>query len=125
MEKQSSEAVQKGISAGIGIVLVMIVLPWVIVSQIPADYKSFFTPILFRYINPLFLLFTGLHIGDVFKKLWFMPIVSGGVFLLTAVLLFSPWKTVYLWYAAGYIVLGYATMLIGWGLSFLRHEKNS
>lgn len=123
--KESSEAVQKGISAGIGIVLIMVVLPWVVASQIPAEYKSFFTPILLHYINPLFLLFTGLHMGNASKKLWFMPIISSGVFLLAAVLLFSPWKTAYLWYAAGYIVLGYATMLIGWGVGLLRHEKKS
>lgn len=124
MENQSGEALQKGLSAGIGIALIMVVLPWVITSQLPSEYKSFFIPILFRYINPLFLLFTGLHIGDVFKKLWFMPIVSDVVFLLTAVLLFSPWKTVNFLYAVGYIAIGYATMLVGWGLSLLRNEKN-
>ena len=125
MDKKSSGALEKGVTAGFGFLLVLIVLPWVIDAEIPMEYKKYFTALLYKYITPLFLFLTGLHTGECLKKLWYLPIVSGILFLVMKIILFPPFKTSDLLYMLGYVVVSFGGMLLGWGIGLLREkEKN-
>lgn len=123
MNKTTSGALEKGITAGVGFLLVLIILPWVIDAKIPMEHSSYFTALLYNYITPLFLFFTGMHTGECLKKLWYLPIISGILFLVMKITLFPPFKTTDIYYMLGYLAVGYGGMLLGWGIGLLREKE--
>lgn len=93
-------------------VLVMVVLPWVIVVGAKAEAMGLVF-LLFYAGYPLYSVFIGWRAGKDIKKRWFLPILSAGVFLLGALLIFADEEMMFfLKFALVYLVIGILVMFI-------------
>ena len=68
--------------------------------------------ILFFAVNPLFSLVSGVYAGKNVKKLFAIPIITVALFLAGVWIFFDAGETAFLLYAAAYLVIGAASMLI-------------
>ena len=92
-------------------VVVMIVLPWVIVVGAKAEAMGLIF-LLFYAVYPLYSVFIGWRAGKDIKKRWYLPILSAGLFLLGAVLIFTPEEMMFYKFALVYLVIGILVMFI-------------
>ena len=92
-------------------VLVMVVLPWVIVVGAKAEAMGLVF-LLFYAGYPLYSVFIGWRAGKDIKKRWFLPILSAGVFLLGALLIFTHEEMMFYKFALVYLVIGILVMFI-------------
>lgn len=76
--------------------------------------------ILFFAINPLFCAASGIFAGRSIAKRWFVPLGGAALFLVGVWLFFEMAEPAFLWYAAVYLVVGTAAML----LTLLLKRKN-
>lgn len=92
--------------------LVMLVLPWLAVTFVRGDAGMAACFVLFFAINPVFSIVLGAFSGRDPKSLWILPPASALLFLAGVWLLFDLGETAFLLYAAAYLILGLAAMLI-------------
>lgn len=69
--------------------------------------------ILFFGVNPLFCALCGLSAGKNIRKLWSLPLVTAGLFLMGTWLFFEMKEMAFLIYCVCYFVIGITAMAIG------------
>ncbi len=92
-------------------VVLMIGFPWLAVSFAGSAGMAVCF-ILFFAINPLFAIACGVFAGSNIKKLWALPILVAGLFLLGVWLFFEMGEMAFLWYAGCYLVIGMIAMVL-------------
>ena len=92
--------------------LIMLAFPWLAVRFVGGDGGMAVCFLLFFAVDPLHSVLLGVFAGRHAKTRWALPLVSAALFLAGAWALFDPRETAFLLYAAGYLFLGYAAMLI-------------
>lgn len=95
----------------LGALALMVGCPWLAVTFAGSAGMAVCF-ILFYALNPIFSLLCGLAAGKALKKLWFLPLVTAGLFLLGAWIFFSPLDSAFLLYAAIYLGIGLAAMTL-------------
>jgi len=68
--------------------------------------------ILFFAVNPLFSMVCGVFAGKDIKRLWPLPIITAGLFLIGTWLFFEMGETAFLLYCGCYLMIGIVAMLI-------------
>lgn len=91
---------------------IMIALPWLTVRFVRGDAGMAVCFVLFFALDPLWSSVLGVFSGGDPKARWFLPILSAAFFLAGTWLCFDPGEKAFLLYAAIYLILGGATMLI-------------
>lgn len=94
------------------IVAVMFLLPLAAAKLAPADAGMALCFILFFAVNPVFSIVMGILSGINTRRLWYMPIVSAVVFLLSTWLLFDIGEMAFVIYAAVYLTVGMLALFI-------------
>lgn len=93
-------------------VVVMLVLPWMAVTFVKGDSGMAVCFLLFYAINPICSVAVGAVAGKDVKHLWSLPVISAALFLCGTWIFFGMGETAFILYAAVYLVLGVAAMLI-------------
>ena len=91
---------------------VMFALPWMSVTFVNGNGGMAASFILFFAVDPVFSIILGIFTGEDAKRLWWLPVISAVFFLAGTWIFFDIGETVFILYAAGYLVLGVAFMLI-------------
>ena len=92
--------------------VVMLGLPWLAVTFVKGDAGMAVVFILFFAVNPVYSAVLGAFSGKDVKKLWFLPLLSALMFLIGTWIFFEMNEPVFILYAAAYLVVGAAAMLI-------------
>ena len=92
--------------------VLMLVLPWLAVTFVPGDSGMAVCLLLFFVLDPIYAVCAGGFAGRDIKRRWAMPLLTAGFFLLGAWSFFDRGEPAFLLYAAAYLVLGLAGMLI-------------
>ena len=98
---------------------VMLILPWLAVTFVKGDSGMAACFILFFAVNPVFSIILGIFAGEDIKKTWWLPVISGVFFLAGTWIFFDMGEVAFITYAAGYLVLGTAAMLLS---AFIRKK---
>ena len=91
---------------------VMFALPWMAVTFVEGNGGMAACFILFFAVNPAFSIILGIFSGENAKRLWWLPVISAVFFLAGTWIFFDIGETAFILYAAGYMILGIAAMLI-------------
>lgn len=91
---------------------VMILLPLCAVNTVSSRSGMLFTLVLFLAVNPAAAIYVGISSGKQLRGCWFQPLLLSCLFLLGVRLAFRTWDISFLWYAAGYLVIGAAAALL-------------
>lgn len=91
---------------------IMLALPWLAVTFVKGDAGMAACFVLFFAINPIYSVVIGIFAGKDMKHLWSLPVISAVLFLVGTWVFFDMGETAFILYAAAYLVLGIATMLI-------------
>ena len=92
--------------------VVMLALPWIVVTFVKGDAGMAVCLILFFAINPIYSVAIGVFAGKDVKHLWSLPIVSAALFLIGTWIFFDIGEMAFVLYAVVYLALGIVTMLI-------------
>ena len=92
--------------------VVMLALPWLVVTFVKGDAGMAVCLLLFFAINPIYSVAIGVFAGKDMKHLWSLPVISAVLFLIGAWVLFEMGEMAFILYAVVYLVLGIAAMLI-------------
>ena len=92
--------------------VVMLAFPWLAVTFVKGDAGMAVCFLLFFAVNPLYSVLIGAFAGKDVKHLWSFPIVSAVLFLIGTWIFFDMGETAFILYAAVYLALGIAAMLI-------------
>ena len=68
--------------------------------------------LLFFAVNPLFSAACGVYAGKNIKRLWFLPVLTAGLFLAGAWIFFDMGEPAFLLYCGCYLLIGIIAMLI-------------
>ncbi len=91
---------------------VLLLLPWLLISLIPADAGMMVSMLLLFILYPLYFIATGIFAAQDLKKRLVLPIVSAGLFSCGAWLFFQMYDSALFVYAGIYLVLAGGAMLI-------------
>lgn len=91
--------------------ILMIGFPWLAVAFAGSAGMAVCF-ILFYAVNPMFCAVCGAFAGKRVKQRWMLPVISAGLFLAGVWLFFEMGEPAFLLYCGGYLVIGYAAMLI-------------
>ena len=100
--------------------VVMLLFPWLSVTLPLGDGFGVFI-LLFFVIDPLFALLAGLYSAKC-KRLWGIPLYVSILFVVGAWAFFELWELDFLIYAAAYLVIGYAAMLLRLAVKKIIHR---
>ena len=89
---------------------VFVGLPWLAVHIVQNDMGFLVCLLLFFGVNPLFMVLAGFMAGQDVRRRWWVPLAAAEWFLAGAWLVFDSGEMTFLWYAAGYLLLGWLTM---------------
>ncbi len=92
-------------------VFLLLGMPWLTVTFASMNGMALCF-ILFFAVNPLFSTFSGILAGSDVKKLWILPIVTAGLFILGVWMFFDMGEPAFLLYGSAYLVIGIIAMLI-------------
>ncbi len=92
--------------------VVMLVFPWLAVTFVKGDAGMAVCFLLFFAVNPLYSVIIGAFAGRDFRRLWSLPVISAVLFLVGTWIFFDMGETAFVLYAAVYLALGTAVMLI-------------
>lgn len=95
---------------------VMLALPWMAVTFVEGDAGMAACFILFFAVDPIYVLAIGAFAGKDMRRLWSLPFIAVALFLSGTWILFDMGETAFLRYAAVYLVLGVAAMLVLGGI---------
>lgn len=90
----------------------MIALPWGISAFAAHEAGMAFSLLLFFVVDPVWSILTGIFSARDSKRLWPMPLISAGLFVLGTWISFEWLQTDFLWYAAAYAAIGTGAMLL-------------
>lgn len=106
-------------------IIIMFGLPWMILTFIAPVFSyigKWLYFILFFTLNAMYIILMGAVAGENVKKLWSLPFISSGFFLISAWIFFEIENTEFLEYTAIYLLLGTATMLISMFIKKIRSK---
>lgn len=92
--------------------VVMLVFPWLAVTFVNADAGMAVCFLLFFAVDPLYSVLIGAFAGKNIRHLWSLPVISAALFLTGTWIFFDMGETAFILYAAVYLALGIAAMLI-------------
>lgn len=92
--------------------LIMLALPWLSVTLVKGDGGMAVCFILFFALDPIYAICAGAYAGKDVKALWLLPIITPLFFLIGTWLVFDMGEPAFILYAAVYLLLGAAAMLI-------------
>ena len=92
--------------------VVMLAFPWLAVTFVKGDAGMAVCFLLFFAVNPLYSVIIGAFAGKDIRHLWSLPVISAVLFLIGTWIFFDMGETAFILYAAVYLVLGIAAMLI-------------
>ncbi len=92
--------------------VVILALPWLVVSFVKSDAGMAICFLMFFVVNPLYAAILGFFVGEDVKHLWHLPIVSAALFLIGTWIFFDMGEMAFILYAIVYLALGIAVMLI-------------
>ena len=92
-------------------VLLMVACPWLAV-KFAGSAGMMVCFLLFFAVNPLFSAISGACAGKNIQKLWALPIMTAGMFLVGAWMIFDMGETAFLLYGGCYLLIGVIAMLI-------------
>ena len=92
--------------------VVMLVFPWLTANFVNGDAGMAVCSLLFFAVDPLYFVITGAFAGKDIRHLWSLPVISAALFLIGTWIFFDMGETAFILYAAVYLALGIATMLI-------------
>lgn len=92
--------------------LVMLLFPWCAVTFIKGDGGMAGCFLLFFAINPIVSVAVGIFSGRNIRVAWFQPMLLAILFLFGTWIFFDMGEPAFILYAAVYLLLGYAAMLI-------------
>ncbi len=93
-------------------VAVMLALPWLAVTFVKGDAGMAACFLLFFAVNPVYSVIIGAYAGKDIRHLWSLPVISAALFLTGTWIFFDMGETAFILYAAVYLALGIAAMLI-------------
>ena len=105
-----------------GSALVMLGLPGLAVAFLRGDAGMGVCLLLFFAVDPAWSVFLGALAGRDGKRLWSLPLLSAALFLAGAWTFFDRGEWAFLLYAAIYLALGLAAMLVS--ACVKRHGKD-
>ena len=88
--------------------LVALLLPWFAVTFVKGDNGMAVCFLMFFAVNPVTAILLGIFSGGDVRAAWFQPLLFAALFLL------GTWEMAFVLYAAAYLILGYAAMLLAW-----------
>jgi len=91
---------------------VMLLLPWLVVTLVRSDAAMAAVLVLFFAIDPGYSMAAGYYAGKQIRRLWWLPAVSAGLYLLGAWLFFEMGDPAFLTYAGIYFAVGMEAMLV-------------
>jgi len=91
--------------------LVALLLPWLAVTFAKGMAVIF---LLFFAVNPITAVLLGVFSGGNVRMAWFQPLLFAALFLLGTWVFFTMAEMAFVLYAAAYLILGYAAMLLTW-----------
>jgi len=91
---------------------VMLLLPWLVVTLVRSDAAMAAVLVLFFAIDPGYSMAAGYYAGKQLRRLWWLPAVSAGLYLLGAWLFFEMGDPAFLTYAGIYFAVGMEAMLV-------------
>ena len=94
--------------------VVALLLPWLAVTLVPGDSGMAVTFLLFFAVNPITAVLLGIFSGGNVRGAWFQPLLFAALFLLGTWVFFTMAEMAFVLYAAAYLILGYAAMLLTW-----------
>ena len=92
--------------------VVMLVFPWIATTFVKGDAGMAVCFLLFFAVNPLYSVLIGAFAGKGIRHLWSLPVISAVLFLIGTWIFFDMGEPAFILYAAVYLVLGIAAMLI-------------
>ena len=92
--------------------VVMLAFPWLAATFIKGDAGMAVCFLLFFAVNPLYSVLAGAFAGKDIRRLWSLPVISSALFLIGTWIFFDMGESAFILYAAVYLVLGIAAMLI-------------
>lgn len=95
-----------------GSVVVMILLPWAVVSFVKSNAGMAVTLLLFFIIDPIYSIAAGVFAGNNMKKLWGIPVSTAILFLVGAWIFFDMGEGAFVMYAGVYLIIGMAAMFV-------------
>lgn len=87
-------------------------MPWMVVTFVKGDSGMAVCFLLFYAFNPICSVTVGAVAGKDVKHLWSLPVILAVLFLCGTWIFFEMGETAFMLYAAVYLVLGIAAMLI-------------
>ena len=90
----------------------MLALPWLAVTFVKGDAGMAACFLLFFAVNPVYSVIIGAYAGKDIRHLWSLPVISATLFLTGTWIFFDMGETAFILYAAVYLALGIAAMLI-------------
>lgn len=93
-------------------VILLVGLPWLIVTLIHSDAAMAACILLFYVIDPVFAIAAGMFAGKDPRRLWFLPFLTPLLFLTGTWLCFEPGEPAFVTYALMYLLLGGTTMFV-------------
>ncbi len=94
--------------------LVALLLPWLAVTLVKGDGGMAICFLLFFAVNPITAILLGIFSGGNIRAAWFCPLLFAALFLLGAWMIFTMAGIAFALYAAVYLLLGCAAMLLTW-----------
>ena len=91
---------------------VMLALPWLAVTFVKSDAGMAVSFLLFFSVDPLYSMIVGVYAGKDVRRLWSLPVIPAVLFLIGAWVFFYMGESAFVLYAAVYLALGMAAMLI-------------
>lgn len=92
--------------------LVMLALPWLSVTFVKSDAGMAVSFLLFFAVDPLYSVIIGASAGKDVRRLWSLPVIPPVLFLAGTWIFFHMGEPAFIMYAAVYLALGMAAMLI-------------
>lgn len=94
--------------------LVALLLPWFAVTFVKGDNGMAVCFLMFFAVNPVTAILLGIFSGGDVRAAWFQPLLFAALFLLGTWVFFTMAEMAFVLYAAAYLILGYAAMLLAW-----------
>lgn len=91
---------------------VMLGLPWLAVTFVPADSGMAASLLMFFIINPAAVAASGIFAGRNVSSSWFQPLLSAGLFMLGSWICFTMQSQDFMFYGILYVLIGYIFMAV-------------
>ncbi len=106
----------------LAIVLIFIIVPIFIINFISADASFAVLLILLYLVNPSFAAILGFLSGNNIKKLWWIPLLAAGMYLLSMLLILKVDETAFIFSGVA-LILGLFSMLLSHYIKYNRDRK--